>query len=78
MKLGDIVLILIAILALVTAAWYLFGNSPTFEQTLLIFILGMVMANGLRIHSFSAKMNYFEKSFSSLVKDFKEHVKHKK
>ncbi len=77
MKFGDIILILITILALATAVWYLFGNSPTFEQTLLIFILGMVMANGLRIHSFSTKINYFEKSFLSLAKDFKMHIKHK-
>lgn len=76
MKIGDIILILVTIIALATAAWFLFGNSPTFEQTLLIFILGMVIANGLRIHSVSMKMNYLEKSFSALAKDFKEHTKH--
>lgn len=77
MKIEDIIFIILAILSIVMAIWYLFGNSPTFEQTLLIFILGLVMANGLRIHSTSSKLNRIEKSFNYLEKDFKQHIKHK-
>ncbi len=62
-------------------AWYLFGNSPTFEQTLLVLIITLLFANSTKLIRIEMKTNFFEKkfnnlenSFSHLAKDFKEHL----
>ena len=59
------------------AAWYFFGNSPTFEQAILVFILTLLFTIGTKISNTNAGLELLEKRFNSLAKDFKEHIKHK-
>ena len=61
--------------------WYLFGNSPTFEQTLLTIIITFLFAMSGKLIKIDVKINYLnekfnrlENSFSHLAKDFKEHL----
>ena len=77
MKITDIIIIILTIISLITAGGYLFNDSPTFEQALLIFILTLLFANSLKVSKRDTKLNSLGKSFSYLSKDFKEHIKHK-
>ena len=43
MKWQDIILIILAILSLIIGFLYLFGNSPTLEEALLIFMLTLMV-----------------------------------
>ena len=38
MRISDIIIWILFLVSLVVAGWYLFGNSPTFEQAILVFI----------------------------------------
>ena len=77
MKIRDIILIILALIGIVAALWYLLGDSPSFEQAILILIAGMVFSNSIKISNIDARLHSLEKSFSHLSKDFKEHIKHK-
>ena len=70
MKIKDIIIWILFILAVVVFLWYLFGNSPTFEQTILIFIASMSIITLIKI-------NVLETKFKFLAKDFKKHINYK-
>lgn len=70
MKIKDIIIWILFILAVIVFLWYVFGKSPTFEQTILIFIASMSITTLIKI-------NVLETKFKFLAKDFKEHIKHK-
>lgn len=70
MKISDIVLIILALVSIAIAIWYLFGGSPTFEQTILALILTLSITTII-------KVNVLETRFKFLARDFKQHIKHK-
>ena len=74
MKLQDIILIILTLIAIITAIWYLFGNSPTFEQAILVLILGLLITNVTKINVLESRFNLLEKSFCALAKDFKQYI----
>ncbi|MFH1585304.1 MAG: hypothetical protein ABIB79_00875 [archaeon] len=85
MKISDIIIIILTVLSIATALWYLFGNSPTFEQAILIFILTLLFTIGFKVSQASVelgyilrKLNKLESSFINLSKDFKKHIKKEK
>jgi len=69
MKISDIIIWIIFALAVFVFLWYIFGKSPTFEQTILIFIAGISITTLI-------KVNVLETKFKFLAKDFKEHILH--
>ena len=80
----DILFWILFILGIIVFLWALFGNSPTLEQTLLIFILGMVIKNEFSINKVNIKteltkqkLENLDNRFNFLARDFKEHIKHK-
>lgn len=73
----DILTWIFFILSVIFVLWYIFGNSPTFEQTLLIFILGVVITSFASLKSLKADHNHLKRSFYSLAKDFKQHIQYK-
>ena len=84
MRWQDIILWVLFFLSIAVALWYLFGNSPTFEQTILVFILTILFAIGSKINNLHAEFKFFkkhfnnlEKSFIMLSKDFKDHLNDK-
>lgn len=85
MKLLDIIIWILIIISIIVVSWYIFGSSPTLEQSLLVLIISMLFI----IHSKSIKneatlsylKNRFSKiedSFIKLADDFREHIKKNK
>ncbi|MEK6950913.1 MAG: hypothetical protein AABX13_04290 [Nanoarchaeota archaeon] len=77
MKVTDIIIVVLFVVTLITVFWYLFGNSPTLEQGLLILILTFMFTIYGNVREQGSRLELIEKSFLKLVDDFKEHVKHK-
>ncbi|MFH1592402.1 MAG: hypothetical protein ABIB47_03480 [Candidatus Woesearchaeota archaeon] len=77
MKPQDIIIWILFIISIIVAIWYLFGNSPTFEQAILVFILTILFTNNAKISEIKTKQESLERKFNALAKDFKEHIKHK-
>ena len=79
MRLKDVILWILFIITLGVIAWYLFGNSLTLEEALLVLILTILYATSTKISDISfrlgtveRKFNSMEKSFIKLVNDFKQ------
>jgi len=69
------------VISIITALWYIFGDSPNLEQALLVIILTFLfkiqastITNSFEIKSLKNRFNYLEKSFIKLVDDFKKLV----
>jgi len=80
-KIQDIIIWISFILSIIIFFWYLFGNSPTFEQTILsitmtfIFAISFKMGGfGYRMNNIESKFNRLESSFIKLANDFKGHL----
>lgn len=78
MKIQDIILWILFIIAVIVGLWYLFGNSPTFEQAIIIFVLTIlfgIMSKTIKtetkLESLVNKFDKLEKSFIKLSNDFK-------
>jgi len=67
----DALLWIFFILSIIFFFWYLLGDSPTFEQAILVLILSLLITN-------TVKTNVLETRFKSLAKDFKVHLKNHK
>ncbi len=78
---GNILFWILFVLGIIVFLWALLGNSPTLEQALLIFILGMVIKNSFSINTKTEltkqRLENLENKFNSLASDFKGHIKHK-
>ncbi len=70
MKIRDIILWILFIIALSVVAWYLLGNSPTLEEALLVLILTIMYTASTKISDISSRMNVMERRFSSMEKSF--------
>ena len=77
MKMTDIIIVILFVTTLIVTFWYLFGNSPTLEQGLLILILTFMFTIYGNVREQGSKVRLMEKSLVKLVDDFKEHIKHK-
>ena len=66
------------IIAIITALWYIFGDSPTIEQTLLILIITFLFKIQADVVSNNMEIRIMKNSFIRLGNDFKEHIKKKK
>lgn len=83
-RISDIVIWVLFIASIIVFIWYVFGNSPSFEQMILIFILTILFTSSIKLTNIAMKLNFLEKrftklgdSFIKLSGDFKEHIKHK-
>ncbi len=82
MKLTDIIIWILFLISISMALWYILGNSPTFEQAILVFILTILFSLAIKVNettikfeTFINKFSSFEDSFKRLASDFKEHLK---
>ena len=53
-------------IAVVTAIWYIFGDSPTFEQSILIVILPFVVNNTARTFKLETDIKWIKKSLARI------------
>ena len=67
----DILFWILFILGIIVFLWALFGNSPTLEQTLLIFILGMVIKNEFSINKVNIKTELTKQKLENLTYEAK-------
>lgn len=77
MKIEDIILGILFIISIVMGIWYLFGDSPTFEQTLLVLIITFLFKIQTDVTFNSITIKNLKTSFMHLADDFKKHIKHK-
>ena len=78
MKIQDLAIWILFILTIIFVFWYIFGSSPTFEQSLLLLILTLSITTIVKVSVIENKHKNLEKSFIRLAHDFKEHLgKHK-
>ncbi len=68
MKLKDLILWILFIIALIISGWYLFGNSPTLEEALSVLILTIIYASSSKISDIELRLNSMGKKFSNLEK----------
>ncbi len=71
---GDIILWILFIISLFLILWYLLGNSPTFEQIILSFMLTAIYGIAIKLASIDTELKSLEKSFRALATDFKNHL----
>jgi len=71
MKVSDILIWAFLILTIVIVSWYIFGESPTLEQAILVLILTLSITSVI-------KLSVLETKFNFLARDFKRHVKEHK
>ena len=67
----DILLWIFFILSVLVFLLYVFGNSPTFEQALLVLIIGLLFKLHSDVSSNNAEINVLRRSFINLISDFK-------
>ncbi len=72
MKLSDIIIWILFIITLVFIFWYIFGNSPTFEQTILVFVVTAIFTIAIKISQFGSRMGYVEKDLRDLKINIKD------
>jgi hypothetical protein len=78
MKIGDIIIWVVFGLAMAVLAWYLFGNSPTLQEAIIVFILGGLFSMVVKMTEYSndmkwvkGKLNKMEESFIRMADDVK-------
>ncbi len=76
-RISDIIICILFIASVILFLWYIFGNSPSFEQMILVFILTVLFTNSIKLNKLGLELKYFKQSFHSLADDFKNHIKHK-
>ncbi len=76
MKIQDIIIWILFILAIIFVAWYIFGKSPTFEQTLFVLLLSLSVTTLIKDSVLENSYKNLKKSFTHLAKDFKHHITH--
>ena len=78
MEVRDILFWIFFALSIVVVIWLIVGDTPTFEQAILVLILTLVIKNSVNIKGFNSDFRNLQKKFGALATDFKEHLKHKK
>jgi len=71
-NIADIILIILFLFAIGMALWYLFGDSPTFEQIIIGFILPVIFGIAIKIAIIETRLNYIENDLKTLKIDIKE------
>ena len=77
----DVLFWIFFIISVITVLWYIFGDSPTIEQALLVLIItflfkiqSIITINSVEIKSIKHKFGLLENSFMKSVKDFKKFI----
>lgn len=62
LTIADTILIILFLFAIGLALWYIFGNSPTFEQIIIGFILPVIFGIAIKMAIIETRLNYIEKN----------------
>jgi len=61
-NLGDIIIWILFFLSISVGLWYLFGNSPTFEQAMIVFLVSAVFTIVIAVSRNGIRLDYLEKN----------------
>lgn len=64
----DILLWIFFILSIIFVFWYIFGDSPTIDQSILMIILTLSIATIIKVTKLETRFNY-------MARDFRDHMK---
>ena len=73
-RIQDIIIWILFLLSVIIFFWYLFGDSPTFEQAILVLSLTFLFTISLHTISNKTRLDLLERRFNNLVIDFKKYV----
>ncbi len=73
-RVSDIIIWIFFVLTIIFIFWYIFGNSPTLEQSILILILTLSIATIVKITKLETKFNFLARDFKNHKNEFKIHV----
>jgi len=76
-SIADVILIILFIISIVITLWAFLGNSPTFEQVILAFLLTAVFGIVVNTTKIGIDLKLLRRSFNALARDFKNHVNFK-
>ena len=70
MRVRDIIIWVLFVLAVIMAFWYVFGNSPTFEQAMLTLVITILFTISTKISDISSRLGLLGKRFTKLEDSF--------
>ena len=70
MKWYDILIWILFILAVLVVVWYLFGDSPTLEEAILVLLLTLTITSIIQIKENSHKVEMLERRFHNMEDSF--------
>jgi len=70
-NIADIILIIMFLFAIGLVIWYFVGDSPTFEQIMIGFVLPIVFGIAIKTAVVGTKINYVERDVKALKNDVK-------
>ncbi|MBU3923428.1 MAG: hypothetical protein KJ592_00765 [Nanoarchaeota archaeon] len=71
----DLMIIIFFILSVVFVFWYVFGNSPSFVEAVLVMVLGLLIVNTTKVSVLESRFNNLERSHLRLSNDFRGYVR---
>jgi len=69
-KIEDIIIWIMFILSIIIFLWYIFGNSPNFEQVILGIAITFLLTVSFKIGGFGVRLLQVEKRFIKFEKRF--------
>lgn len=72
LKISDIIALILFIITAILVFWYIFGDSPTFEQVIIGFVFTALFTIVFKIGQFGTQLNYQEKKFDKIERDIKD------
>ena len=72
MKFSEIIVWIFFIITVIFVFWYIFGSSPTFEQTILVFVVATSFSITIKTSQFGSRLDYLEKRFDRLEDNIKD------
>jgi|TARA_B100001971_G_C18110938_1_gene494133 high-affinity Fe2+/Pb2+ permease len=73
-KIQDVIIWILFLLSVIIFFWYLFGNSPTFEQAILGIAITVLLTMSFKMGGFGVRLEILERRFGKLAHDFKGHI----
>jgi len=66
----DIIIWMLFILALVVFLWFIFGDSPSFEQTIIVLAMTLLFTIGTKVIRNEVRTNFLERRFGKIEESF--------
>ncbi len=72
MRLSDVVLVILFLITMIFVFWYILGDSPTFEQAILVVAVTAIITFAVKIGQHDPRLDYHDKRFDRLERSVRE------